>query len=114
MAQPTAAEYFTLEFPKPFSVAPWQLLRVRWWDLFHAGPAIFSSSVCRGKLIKIRHRLFAFGYPFGIANRFTLTFYIYYIKIFYKNQLVGVAGFEPAASWSQTKRSTKLSYTPKN
>ena len=26
--------------------------------------------------------------------------------------LVGVAGFEPAASWSQTKHSTKLSYTP--
>lgn len=27
--------------------------------------------------------------------------------------LVGVAGFEPAASRSQTERSTKLSYTPK-
>ena len=26
--------------------------------------------------------------------------------------LVGVTGFEPAASWSQTKRSTKLSHTP--
>ena len=25
---------------------------------------------------------------------------------------VGVTGFEPAASWSRTKRSTKLSYTP--
>ena len=25
--------------------------------------------------------------------------------------LVRVAGFEPTASWSQTKRSTKLSYT---
>ena len=25
---------------------------------------------------------------------------------------VGVTGFEPATSWSQTKRSTKLSYTP--
>ena len=25
---------------------------------------------------------------------------------------VGVTGFEPAASWSQTKRSTKLSHTP--
>ena len=28
--------------------------------------------------------------------------------------MVGVAGFEPATSWSRTKRSTKLSHTPKN
>ena len=28
------------------------------------------------------------------------------------NFLVGVTGFEPAASWSRTKRSTKLSHTP--
>ena len=27
--------------------------------------------------------------------------------------LVGVTGFEPAASWSRTKRSTELSHTPK-
>ncbi len=27
--------------------------------------------------------------------------------------LVGVTGFEPAAFWSRTKRSTKLSHTPK-
>ena len=27
--------------------------------------------------------------------------------------MVGVTGFEPATSWSQTRRSTKLSYTPK-
>ncbi len=26
--------------------------------------------------------------------------------------LVGVTGLEPATSWSQTKRSTNLSYTP--
>src|SRR2546421_6989211 len=25
---------------------------------------------------------------------------------------LGVTGFEPATSWSQTRRSTKLSYTP--
>ena len=28
--------------------------------------------------------------------------------------MVGKTGFEPATSWSQTKRSTKLSYFPKN
>ena len=28
-------------------------------------------------------------------------------------RMVGVTGFEPTASWSRTKRSTKLSYTPK-
>src|ERR1700693_1425091 len=27
--------------------------------------------------------------------------------------MVGVTGFEPATSWSQTTRSTKLSYTPR-
>ena len=27
--------------------------------------------------------------------------------------MVGVTGLEPAASWSQTKRATKLRYTPK-
>ena len=26
--------------------------------------------------------------------------------------LVGVAGFEPAASWTRTKRDTKLRHTP--
>lgn len=26
--------------------------------------------------------------------------------------LVGMTGFEPATSWSQTKRSTKLTYIP--
>ena len=28
--------------------------------------------------------------------------------------VVGVAGFEPTTSWSRTRRSTRLSYTPKN
>ena len=28
-------------------------------------------------------------------------------------RMVGATGFEPATSWSQTRRSTKLSYTPK-
>ena len=27
--------------------------------------------------------------------------------------MVGVTGFEPAASWSRTKRTTKLCHTPK-
>ena len=27
-------------------------------------------------------------------------------------RMVGVAGFEPAASWSRTKRDTKLRHTP--
>ena len=27
-------------------------------------------------------------------------------------KVVGATGFEPATSWSQTKRSTKLSYAP--
>ena len=30
----------------------------------------------------------------------------------YKVSMVGVTGFEPAASWSRTKRSTELSHTP--
>jgi hypothetical protein len=31
---------------------------------------------------------------------------------FRPEKMVGVKGFEPSASWSRTKRSTKLSYTP--
>lgn len=30
-----------------------------------------------------------------------------------RNFMVGVRGFEPPASWSRTKHSTKLSHTPK-
>ncbi len=30
-----------------------------------------------------------------------------------QEQVVGVTGLEPATFWSRTKRSTKLSYTPK-
>jgi hypothetical protein len=29
-----------------------------------------------------------------------------------RKKMVGVIGFEPTASWSRTKRSTRLSYTP--
>src|SRR5437762_3422453 len=29
-----------------------------------------------------------------------------------KRKMVGATGFEPATSWSQTRRSTRLSYTP--
>ena len=32
----------------------------------------------------------------------------------HKLTFVGVAGFEPTTSWSQTKRDTGLRYTPKN
>ena len=34
-----------------------------------------------------------------------------YTRIIYV-VVIGVTGFEPAASWSQTRRSTKLSHTP--
>ena len=36
------------------------------------------------------------------------TGYIYFVAL----TMVGVTGLEPMASWSRTKRSTKLSYTP--
>ena len=35
-----------------------------------------------------------------------------YHKTFYGNTVIGVTGFEPAASWSRTKHSTGLSHTP--
>ena len=31
-----------------------------------------------------------------------------------ESKMVGVAGFEPAALWSQTRCATKLRYTPSN
>ena len=37
---------------------------------------------------------------------------LYFGKTAFADYLIGVTGFEPATSWSQTKRSTKLSYTP--
>lgn len=30
-----------------------------------------------------------------------------------RNKKIGAAGFEPATSWSQTKRDTRLRYAPK-
>ena len=33
-------------------------------------------------------------------------------QLSYTGKLVGVVGFEPTTSWSQTKRTTKLCYTP--
>ena len=38
---------------------------------------------------------------------------IAYAKKSIRNFMVGVGGFEPPASWSRTKHSTKLSHTPK-
>jgi hypothetical protein len=34
------------------------------------------------------------------------------ISKFFISRVVGAIGFEPTTSWSQTRRSTKLSYTP--
>ena len=34
------------------------------------------------------------------------------IQLSYERKMVGVAGFEPAALWSQTRCATKLRYTP--
>ena len=35
------------------------------------------------------------------------------MHLFHCPNMVGVAGLEPAASWSRTKRDTKLRHTPK-
>ena len=34
------------------------------------------------------------------------------IPLYHTRKIVGKTGFEPATSWSQTRRSTKLSYFP--
>ena len=49
----------------------------------------------------------------NLQNKKALQTFAY--KTFFnfpKGILVGVTGFEPAASWSRTKRSTELSHTP--
>ena len=73
--------------------------------------------------LSVLHSFFV-GVIFGILNFISLYGIIsldksYYIstenkKAYPKNgyAMVGVTGFEPAASWSRTKRSTKLSHTP--
>lgn len=38
--------------------------------------------------------------------------FVYYCLLIFGIYLVGATGFEPAASWSRTKRATKLRYAP--
>src|SRR5579863_8175889 len=56
----------------------------RWADALRAAPG--QKSLCRGVTEVLRP---------------------------YKISMVGVTGLEPATFWSRTKRSTRLSYTPK-
>ena len=57
---------------------------------------------------------------FATANAFVFDFggrrgdhrYIYLLRARLRNYLIGLVGFEPTASWSRTRRSTKLSHSP--
>ena len=57
---------------------------------------------------------------FATANAFVFEFggrrgddrYIYLLRARLRNYLIGLVGFEPTASWSRTRRSTKLSHSP--
>jgi hypothetical protein len=35
------------------------------------------------------------------------------LRVCVENHIIGLVGFEPTASWSRTRRSTKLSHSPK-
>ena len=72
--------------------------------------------------LSVLHSFFV-GVIFGILNFISLYGIISLDKVIIYQQktkaypkngyaMVGVTGFEPAASWSRTKRSTKLSHTP--
>src|ERR1043166_6042307 len=56
----------------------------------------FEQSAISGLFGGIRRQLFVFG------SRSEWDYYI------------GLVGFEPTASWSRTRRSTKLSHSPKS
>ena len=49
----------------------------------------------------------------GNSQPTTLRHHLYGPIITFQ-RMVGATGFEPATSWSQTMRSTKLSYAPNN
>ena len=55
--------------------------------------------------MSLNYKLFNF---FFLAANKLQTFNLKILKI-----LVGVAGFEPATLWSQTRCATRLRYTPK-
>lgn len=62
---------------------------------------------CFESIVMIDREKYAFQNPYFfilLQNKKTDTFVSVFI-------VVEVTGFEPAASWSQTKRSTKLSHT---
>ena len=52
----------------------------------------------------------------GMMNRETRATWIVVAVLVasanYNSEKIGATGFEPATSWSQTTRSTKLSYAP--
>ena len=66
-------------------------------DAYHACPRLASEN---------------FGATCRRGDRSSSSFSKYKHKIYLRLKVVGVTGFEPATSWSQTTRSTKLSYTP--
>ena len=53
-----------------------------------------------------QHILFRRGYPDQVKNECPVR------DLRPRHSVVGVSGFEPEASWSRTKRDTKLRHTP--
>ena len=61
--------------------------------------------------ITFYHRKFNLSIGFFIIYK-SFTFSVFLSNFSTKRRMVGATGLEPAASWSQTKHSTKLSYAP--
>ena len=75
-----------------------ELLRMKfwsWWTDSNPRPADYKSAALPTELHQQIHVLLGFLRPPGLISIW---------------KLVEATGFEPAASWSQTKHSTKLSY----
>src|SRR5438876_3901289 len=69
------------------------------------------SSFLRPSSFVIRHLLGSYACRRGDRSSSSSSKYGH--KTYLRLEVVGVTGFEPATSWSQTTRSTKLSYTPR-
>jgi hypothetical protein len=53
------------------------------------------------------------AFPLGYGSKSSILIETVSSGLLFRMCMVGKTGFEPATSWSQTKRSTKLSYFPR-
>ena len=94
---------------RPFSAVK----RVGAKGLGGVSPQVFDPTlrVAPSPLASSLRRTFAGSNPFA-WSRFRMVSVFLRNTHFRRSKVVGAKGFEPSTSWSQTRRSTRLSYAP--